>query len=769
MPPHTHSRACQLLWLTLLCLLLSACAPLGDERPAATSTPIARPAPTATSAALPTATPEPPVAQAAARPAADTCLARGPFPPALSGLRYGVNAFLFGTDQERVLTLGRQAGFGWLRHQIHWRDIELRPGRYDWGALDLALDAARRHDLRVLLSVVRSPAWATAQGHAGLPDDPQALGSFMGALAARYAGTVHAYQVWNEPNLAVESGGRVPKPATYLAALQSSYTAIRQADPCALVLAAPLAATATEDPAIAADDLRFYRELYALDDGAFLRAADVVALHPGGGDQPFDARWPSEDPARSRFYFRHIEEIRALMEQAGDRRQVWITEVGWSTTRAAGAPPPVSPAQQAENLVGALRLTRADYPWVTAIFVWNLNFAVLGPADDEKSTFGILRPDWSPQPAYLALQSYLNAQAEADRQSMARFEGDAPYLQRWQFAAGAKVHTAPALAADGTIYISTDPGRFFAISPSGGLRWTFDAPGGARSAPALASDGTLYLGDESGHLTALRPDGTLLWQQSFGSAIRGTPQLDRDALYVVTKGGEVLRLDLAGAVIWRVALGATGAPALLAPGGNSSPGILYVPTAAGDLLALTDAGEQHWRAAIGRPLTSAPVLSSAEGADRRILIGDAEGYLNSLDAATGLIRWQRKLVQRIESPSLPATSALITAPPLVGADGTIYQGGRDGTLTAIDRDGEPLWRYDSGSDISISPVFARDGTICIGLYAEELRALDQDGRLRWRAYVRGAVRSLPSADPDGTLYISTVGGMLYAFEPLDED
>jgi len=39
------------------------------------------------------------------------------------------------------------------------------------------------------------------------------------------------------------------------------------------------------------------------------------------------------------------------------------------------------------------------------MFVWNLNFApVSGPAN-EKAGFGILRADWSPRPAYTALQS----------------------------------------------------------------------------------------------------------------------------------------------------------------------------------------------------------------------------------------------------------------------------------------------------------------------------------------------------------------------------
>jgi outer membrane protein assembly factor BamB len=752
---HKPIRALRHAWPLALCALLAACTPAANPT-------IITPTPVVALAPLPTTGP--------ARVAkSGDCPARGAFPPLLSGLRYGVNAFLFGADQRRVLALAQQAGFGWLRQQIHWRDIETRPGGYDWGALDLAVETARGQGVRLLLSVVRSPRWTTASGAGGLPDDPAAIGSFMRALSARYAGRVSAYEIWNEPNLAAENGGRAATPAQYLATLQAAYAAVKQADPCAIVLAAPLASTATDDPAVAADDLRFYRALYKLDGGAFLHAADAIALHPGGGDHPTDAHWPDDTPAQSRFYFRHIEEIRALMEQAGDRRQAWITEVGWAVQRVPGGPPLVSAEQQADNLVGALRFTRAAYPWVAAIFVWNLNFAVLGPAGDEKSAFGILNADWSPRPAYLALQAFLEAQATIERKSIPRFSDGAPYQQSWQIAAAGKIHTPATLDAAGTVYIGSDKGRFYAISPAGGLRWVFDAGSATRDAPAVGANGTIYLGDDGGHLTALRPDGAPIWRRSLGSALRGAPQLDGDALYVVTAGGQALRLDLAGQVIWRTSLGAPAAPALLGRPGDAAPALLYVPTAAGEVLALTTDGAVRWRTALGSRIISAPALAAQRGdGEAQLLVGEGQGYLNSLDAGSGRLRWRRKLVERVESPTLPLTSALISAPPLVAADGTIYLGGRDGGVTALDPAGNLRWHYDSGSDISASPAEDPDGTIYVALYDKRLLALDRAGRLRWQVKVNGAVRSTPLRGPDGTLYIGTLGARLYALAPANK-
>jgi hypothetical protein len=45
------------------------------------------------------------------------------------------------------------------------------------------------------------------------------------------------------------------------------------------------------------------------------------------------------------------------------------------------------------------------------MFLWNMNFAVLrgaeGQPDHEQAAFSILNPDWTPRPAFTALQGYL--------------------------------------------------------------------------------------------------------------------------------------------------------------------------------------------------------------------------------------------------------------------------------------------------------------------------------------------------------------------------
>ncbi len=328
-----------------------------------------------------------------------------------------MNAFLLGSDTARILKLITTARFGWVRQQIHWHDIEGEYRNYVWEPLDQLVNQARANDLQILLSVVRTPPWINP--HGGIPttdDQRHEFAIFMQTLAQRYRGRVEAYQIWNEPNLAAENGGIPASPEAYLALLETAYPAVKAGDPCALVVSAALAANPGIDTIKATNDLAFLATLYQHNNGTFIRNADIVAVHPGGGPHNPNDLWPTQMPDRSAEYFRHIERTRMLMVSQHDPRPVWITEVGWTVTAANGAPAPVSEPEQAYYLVSALKRIRDMYPWVTVTFVWNLNFAVGSTSTDEKAGFGILRPDYAPRQSYLALQDYLNPPGRANGQ-----------------------------------------------------------------------------------------------------------------------------------------------------------------------------------------------------------------------------------------------------------------------------------------------------------------------------------------------------------------
>ncbi len=80
----------------------------------------------------------------------------------------------------------------------------------------------------------------------------------------------------------------------------------------------------------------------------------------------------------------------------------------------------VSLDQQALYLEGALFRTVFQYSdWVGAVFVWNLNFAVLwgeqGNPEHEQAAFGLLNPDWTPRPSFTRVQGFINAVKSTDQ------------------------------------------------------------------------------------------------------------------------------------------------------------------------------------------------------------------------------------------------------------------------------------------------------------------------------------------------------------------
>jgi len=59
-------------------------------------------------------------------------------------------------------------------------------------------------------------------------------------------------------------------------------------------------------------------------------------------------------------------------------------------------------AEQAQFIVEAYQKAKS-WGWVGPMFLWNLNFGPICGAGDEKSAFGIVRPDWSMRQAFAGL------------------------------------------------------------------------------------------------------------------------------------------------------------------------------------------------------------------------------------------------------------------------------------------------------------------------------------------------------------------------------
>jgi outer membrane protein assembly factor BamB len=94
----------------------------------------------------------------------------------------------------------------------------------------------------------------------------------------------------------------------------------------------------------------------------------------------------------------------------------------------------------------------------------------------------------------------------------------------------------------------------------------------------------------------------------------------------------------------------------------------------------------------------------------------------------------------------------VTGSPAIGADGTIYFGGTDGNLYAVNPNGSLKWFYPASG--GGSPAIGFDDTIYFqGVYY--LHAVTNPGALKWKAPIPGTGNfSSPIVAPDGTIYVT---------------
>lgn len=263
--------------------------------------------------------------------------------------------------------------------------------------------------------------------------------------------------------------------------------------------------------------------------------------------------------------------------------------------------------------------------------------------------------------------------------------------RKWRFDTGeASISTAPAIGADGTVYVKSDDGKLHALAPADGARqWQFAVPGDTYSSPVIAADGTIYLGSgDDSALFAINPDGTLKWRAALGSTIYASPALGAD-------------------------------------------GTIYLGNYDGRFFAFRPDGTERWRFDTNSPLSGSAVID-ARGV---VYFGSYDKKLYALDAATGAKRWEYATGDIIRSTT-----------PLLADDGTIFIGGDDGLVHALNPDGTLRRTYATGGDILTAPIIDR-GRLYVASMDSKFYAFDIGANLArapWpmhRHNLRGTARA----------------------------
>lgn len=334
--------------------------------------------------------------------------------PPFPSLTYGIQVFTWWDGGETGLHLDwvRLMSYSHVKQTFAWRDIEPLQDVWDWTQADRILAELEPRGLRLIARLGQAPQWAwgdayesneTASFHDAPPTKMEDWSEFCLTLARRYRGRIAAYQIWNEPNLSREWGGRPPDAAAYVELLAACSRAIRQADPDAVLISAGLAPTGNNDSAAVPDDVYLDR-MYRSD---FQQYIDVVGVHAPGFAAPEIG--PDDAAAKSRWFtFRRVEDLRKIMLMYGDAaRQMAVMEFGYTTdTRHSDyAWYAVSEAAQADMLLRAYEYAIAHWrPWIglmTLIYMPDPKWR----AEDEEYWWSITKPETAGdhRPAFFAL------------------------------------------------------------------------------------------------------------------------------------------------------------------------------------------------------------------------------------------------------------------------------------------------------------------------------------------------------------------------------
>jgi polysaccharide biosynthesis protein PslG len=278
-----------------------------------------------------------------------------------------------------------------VRVLMPWAGIQPDPDSWNWGQVDLMVDAANARGLGVLGVLNSSPGWAAVPGtlpYAGPPANMATYGDYAAAVAGRYQGRVAAYEVWNEPNAIAfwQTGAQGPDAALFTQLLKTAYPRIKGADPGATVVAGGFAPY-IDFFSLSVNPIKFTEQMYAAGaKGSF----DALAFHP----YLFRAKFSDGDFADSPMNL--VNGMRQTMVNNGDGgKRIWATEYGEPTSQ-------VDDATQADYIRDFITTWRGlSFAGPAFIYTTRDRNSASGAPDD---TYGVYRSDWTPKAAAAVVQ-----------------------------------------------------------------------------------------------------------------------------------------------------------------------------------------------------------------------------------------------------------------------------------------------------------------------------------------------------------------------------
>lgn len=117
----------------------------------------------------------------------------------------------------------------------------------------------------------------------------------------------------------------------------------------------------------------------------------------------------------------------------------------------------------------------------------------------------------------------------------------------------------PAIAQDGTVYVTGKSATLYALTPSGELLWRTRLPAEPSTGPGLNAHGEIFVGDVDGGLTALSPTGKQLWHVDADKpvAASASPIVAADGTIFYPTGPSLRTVSPDGTVGWVASVSAS--------------------------------------------------------------------------------------------------------------------------------------------------------------------------------------------------------------------
>jgi polysaccharide biosynthesis protein PslG len=232
-----------------------------------------------------------------------------------------------------------RGGVDSVRFLMAWDQINSSPGKYNFGYFDDIVRGAARRGIEVIPVLYGSPGWVASEANR-LPvssgAQKRAWKSFVKQVLRRYGRRgrfwaqnrgipkrpFHFLQIWNEQDLKLYS--HQPSPRKYAALLNISHQATKQVDRRAKLVLGGMLGDPFASPPNAYSAAQFLSRLYRFKGTRNDWVA--VALHP------YVAFAKSLKP--------QLDGLRRVLRRHHDgRKQIWITEIGWSSEPRPHPPP----------------------------------------------------------------------------------------------------------------------------------------------------------------------------------------------------------------------------------------------------------------------------------------------------------------------------------------------------------------------------------------------------------------------------------------------